>query len=287
MTDTGNDPAAAPHFDPPPAFGLQVGDVLSTSLKVFGANAVPFLLLAFVCQLPAIAHEIWLEVFASVDVLRVQPGDLTTALLASAGTGLAAALLTIGLQNVAKATMIFGTVEQLSGRHAPLGDSVAKGFSRFFPVIVTAILSTLAIVFGLMLCIVPGVLFALFFFVAVPVTVVEKVGPIDAMGRSYNLTEGSKFTIFLCLLIVWVFFFVIGSVVAGVVGVSMFRSFGQSNPVPFGPPMPWITWFLLVANTLITTLQTAVGAVICSVVYARLRRLRDGVDASALAEVFR
>ena len=44
---------------------------------------------------------------------------------------------------------------------------------------------------GLMLCVVPGVIFMLWFMLVIPVVVLEKTGAIDSIGRSRELMRGN------------------------------------------------------------------------------------------------
>ena len=51
---------------------------------------------------------------------------------------------------------------------------------------------TLGILVGLMLLIVPGLILMVMWYVAVPVCVVERAGPIGSLGRSQRAHQGSS-----------------------------------------------------------------------------------------------
>jgi len=81
--------------------------------------------------------------------------------------------------------------------------SVQEGFRRLLPLIGTTILMTLAVLGGLLLLIIPGVLFALWFALAQHVVVLEDLGGAQALGRSKSLMRNHLGT-FLALILVFI-----------------------------------------------------------------------------------
>jgi uncharacterized membrane protein len=80
---------------------------------------------------------------------------------------------------------------------APQFADLFAGGSRFFPLLGTMILSGLAIFFGFLLLIVPGVILGLGLSLASYYCVDQRMGPIDAMKASWAATTGQKGKIFL------------------------------------------------------------------------------------------
>ncbi len=58
------------------------------------------------------------------------------------------------------------------------------------------------IVAGTLACFVPGMIAALMFYVAIPVSVIEGPGISESLRRSREMTDGYKKTIFLALIVV-------------------------------------------------------------------------------------
>ena len=74
-----------------------------------------------------------------------------------------------------------------------------------------AFLAGLLTLLGTLACIIPGLILACIFFVAVPATMVERAGPIEALKRSAELTTGHRLPIFGAMFLVFVVFGVVGA----------------------------------------------------------------------------
>ena len=97
---------------------------------------------------------------------------------------------------VLQAAVVHASVVDLNGGKASFGDSLRVGMSNFLPVLGISILMTIGIAFGMILLIVPGVMMAVAWSVAVPAQVVEKTGVFQSFSRSAELTRGSRWAIF-------------------------------------------------------------------------------------------
>jgi hypothetical protein len=120
-----------------------------------------------------------------------QLNDLGAAFVPFAGTFLLLALVLFVVNLV-----VTGATTAAVGR-AVIGKPVtAKGLwrelrPRLLPLIGTALLVGLGVFGGLLLCLVPGLIFAVFWLVATPAVVLERCGPVTAMRRSWRLVRGS------------------------------------------------------------------------------------------------
>ncbi len=88
------------------------------------------------------------------------------------------------------------------GGEISVGDGYRVGFRRFFPLLGAGILAMMAVMVGLVLCIVPGVLAMIALFAIVPAVVLEGRGPVEALSRSHQLSRGAWGTIFLTFLVI-------------------------------------------------------------------------------------
>jgi len=227
---------------------LEVGDVLKTSFSALLANILTIGPIAAMCLGPSfvgrIVYEMLIQNKLSQDDWRLYASSVIFFLVSQI------------LEYVAQAAVTFVVVEHLAGRKVAIGHGLQYTLSRFLPITFTALTVSLCVGLGMVFLVAPGVILACMFFVAVPVTVVEKVGPFSAMGRSMELTQDRRMAIFLVLL----------CYAALSVSLSMGGFVG-------------VGW----AGEIVSAM---LFAVLGAVVYVRLRGIRDGIDAVSLASVF-
>ncbi len=136
------------------------------------------------------------------------------------------------------------------------------------PVLAVAIVSGLIVIFGLFLLVVPGLIFATMYWVAVPTAVVEKTGVKESLSRSADLTFGYRWKVFGVIVII--------AIVQGIFERAIDRMLDYENAL-----------FLSMAITLLYSATfTAFGAVASAVSYHQLRRVKEGTGAEEIAAVF-
>lgn len=237
---------------------FSVGDVLSKSFSTLFRNVIPFSAIGMIIYLPFFLATFWLGNETQISNPQL---DLEIVYL-----WLGSLLFLFIFIFVAYGAVTFGTIRDLQGRPATFGQIISKGFSRFFPLIGVAIVSTIAVGLGFILFVIPGFIVAMVIYVAVPATVVEKVGVFEALSRSADLTRGFRWKIFGLYLMVLLI-----NIVAGII-IGIFSLAGTliSSIVDVG------------ANSV----SLAFGAVVAAVAYQELRRVKEGVDIDSIASVF-
>ena len=180
--------------------------------------------------------------------------------------------LVVVLQNfltaLCEAMVLHGAFQHLRGLPVTAGETVSRGMARFVPVVVTSFLVTLITTAGLFCCVVPGVIAMATLVAALPACVVERLGPIKSISRSYHLTEGSRGQIFLAFLM-----FGLVTMVVSVVVQGMFSRLGS-------------TVAYVISTYAWGTLQTSYLAVLVAIVYHDLRVVNEGLDVEQIAALF-
>ncbi|HLZ77402.1 MAG TPA: hypothetical protein VKQ35_20545 [Phenylobacterium sp.] len=242
---------------------LDIGRVIQETFAVLGRNFVTFLVLAAILVgLPAL-----LSGYLNMTYMRA---GVLFAWQSYAGSFLAA----IGLY-ILQGTVIYGTVTELNGKPASIGACLSVGLSSFLPLLVIGILSYLAIVLGMILLVVPGLMILVAWIVAVPVYVAERPGLFAVFGRSAALTRGNRWRIF-AVLILYLVAFVIIEALAGV--------FGNASRIASGAGIPMFQALLLLPLIAIASgMLTSAGI---ATLYVELRRVNEGVGPADLAAVF-
>ncbi len=233
------------------------GAVLSQSLQVFGRNSLSFIALALLLISPAYLLTGWL-VWEEEIIQTIPPAALQFGLT----------ILEALLGFVVHAAVVFGTFRDLRGQRAGFAASFAGGFGSVVPVLAVAIVSGLIVIFGLFLLVVPGLIFATMYWVAVPTAVVEKTGVKESLSRSADLTFGYRWKVFGVIVII--------AIVQGIFERAIDRMLDYENAL-----------FLSMAITLLYSATfTAFGAVASAVSYHQLRRVKEGTGAEEIAAVF-
>lgn len=249
-TSTGSLPVAGE--------GLRVGKALSRSFTVLFRSFPKYILFGAVMALPNL-----------FELLRYgSTSDLNLGRHESRGESLAFGLLGFVLYALCQSVMIYGAFQDIRGRPFDLGTSISRGFRRFLPVLGTSFCFGFVVLLGLALFILPGLIILTMYLVAVPVCVVEGLGPIRSLDRSRLLTKGYRWQIFAIYLVpivliavVMFVLMIIGSVVAGPTGSTIAAYLGSA-------------------------LLSTAEAIVTIVTYHDLRAGKEGLDIEQLAAVF-
>jgi hypothetical protein len=191
-------------------------------------------------------------------------GNIARLGLSLLGIGLLWMLLSV----LCQAIILYGAFEQMRGKSFAVGDSLKRGLARFFPILGVILCMAFGAGFASILFFVPGIIVYLMWFVAVPVCIVEERGPTASLGRSRELTKGSRWKLFGIVMVIAVASWLVQMIVQLV--------------------------FLAVAGKLLAALATflssaliaAYRSILGAVVYHDLRVAREGIDIDRIAAVF-
>lgn len=159
-----------------------VGDVLGPTISLFTKNFWLITKIVFVIVAP-------FEIFKTLSVRNMEVDPQV-------------AIGIVALQLLCNALIVpalfYSLVQVMETGSAPsVNEAYRWGLSKIPKLSLSAILSWLLIALGTLLCIIPGLLLSLAFHVVYPVAVFEKGSPVEVLKRSYKLTEGYLWHIFL------------------------------------------------------------------------------------------
>jgi hypothetical protein len=248
-------------------FGRAFGTLGSNPVATFGIaflfGALPSLLLAYGMQ-------------------TLRNGNFTPiGALGVIGLAIVSALISIVLAMITQGALVRATVAYSEGGRASFAESAMAGLAVAWPLFLLGLLSGLGIALGFLLLIVPGIILYVMWSVAAPALVEERLGPVEALGRSSDLTGGVRWKVFGLSLVVLVIYWLFSGLVA-MLGVMWYGGIAElaaasNGSVPLG---------YLVINGIAGTLTSAVWGVIQTSLYVELRDWKDGPATQALAEIF-
>jgi hypothetical protein len=254
----------------PPEASVDVGRVLGRGFEALKANFIPFLLVALLLVgLPAFLAQYLPS--AGLDPDRpelVLTFDYWGALLVSMFAALLGNAL---LQGV----LVRSTILTLSGREPDLGGSAMLALRLLLPIIGLSICVGFLIAFGFLLLVVPGIMAYCAFSVAVPALVEEREGVSASMGRSRDLTRGSRWQVFLLVVLLWIFSTVVAAVAGVIAGVSPWGTALAPDPIVAG-----------LSSGVASSLTGLIGTVVTAALYVELREVKEGTSTQELATVF-
>lgn len=185
----------------PPAKRLEPGRVISETFSVYRDNFGPLLGSALV-------------VFAIVELALLL-------LVESDSPGLA--LLAIPL-SLAGHALYTGVVVKLvqdvrdGRRDSTVGDLFSAAAPAILSLIAFTLLYTLGVAVGFLLLVVPGLILLTIWSLGPPAIVVERIGPVEAFGRSRRLVKGVGWSVFLVLFLTFVIVAVVSAALAALAG---------------------------------------------------------------------
>ncbi|UVK53422.1 glycerophosphoryl diester phosphodiesterase membrane domain-containing protein [Mesorhizobium sp. AR02] len=242
---------------------FRIGRVLNDSLAVIRRNPVLCLGLGLVLYaVPRFAFSFWYveATFSS--------GSAGFALLSQHRIlVIAGVLFYIGVIVILQTALIRAAIVDMQGEGPSMGDCLGVALAMFFPVLLASCAVTLAIMLGLVLLIVPGILLLLRWAITIPVLIQEKRNILDSMARSRDLTKGNRWA----LLGLWLILIVGGTLVgfaAPRLVVSLNFTFG------------------LIVEALVKAAVTVFSSVATAISYIELRQVKEGTSVEQLAEIF-
>ena len=237
--------------------GFSVGRVAERTISVFARNLPAFVPLAVLAALPNFLLNFLVLAWVSDPVENLYS---LTGTLIFVGSVLASALG----YSILQAGIIHGTVADFNGRRARFSECFSVGLAEFFPVLAVSILSTLGIFGGALFFLIPGIILALMWIVAIPVRVVEHRDALECFSRSSELSRGYRWQVF-GLLLVYVVLAIAFGISIALVGVLV-------EP--------------LLTNAISNVITVPIAACGVASIYYELRVAKEGIGPEALAAVF-
>ncbi|MDH5223719.1 MAG: hypothetical protein OEW46_02990 [Actinomycetota bacterium] len=225
-----------------------VGEIMSTAFEIYKANAQNLVMIVAIVVVPLtfISAFIGGVVFApDTETITILGESVETVSTRAAGTAIIVALVTalIGviISAVLQAAIMRGAAQGSIGDAVDIDASYKWGFARFGSVILISILVGLAVAGGLILFIIPGLIFAVMFSVAIPALVVENRRGTDAMSRSWNLVKGHFWHAVGVIILAAIITAVVGGIIGAIGGAIssnwfigwIFQAIAQIITAPF------------------------------------------------------
>ncbi len=267
---------------PVPSRGIDVGDVLSSSYGLFKANMQLLVLLNAACALPGWLLSSGGAFYQTLSMSQSAggPPDLS-GVFTGAGLAIVGGLLSFVLSSIAVSSATRVGLDGLDGHtEIDFPGAITYGLQHILTTLGILFLTALAVGFGMVLCVVPGVIAACALAVSLPVSIAESKGAMDAMQRSFELTDGNRMNIFLVYL----------AMVAVAIGVMFplmccVGAMGGAAGAATGGSIVGV--LVSQVGTLVVTIGfTSYQQMLAVTLYSRLTGYGTRTDGAAVAQVF-
>jgi hypothetical protein len=259
-----------------PIGAMSLGDILDRGLKLLLARWTTFYGIALVVMTPYLVAEVFLEVWSNHAAGNEGLG------LNAAGIMLTILALTLLQPLVTAATLYVISKEFID---EPIGMWPALGFAmrRSVAIIGTSILAGLITAIG-SFCVIPGILFTIWYALATQVVVIEGWTGTKALTRSQEVSSGYRWRLAGILLLI----VLLGLGVLGAYwGLQALLPPLETVPTEFGEmevPNDRNVIINEVANNLLDILVEAYGTVCLTLFYFDLRIRKEGFDLELAAK---
>ena len=150
--------------------------------------------------------------------------------------------------------------------------STLAGLRNIVAIVVATIVAAVAVWIGILLLIVPGIFLAVSFVVYREALMIEGLGPIASLGRSWRLATGERWRLLgagLALIVISIFAF-------GIAGVVVYLVLAELVGLSSGDSS-------YMTQQVLAVLAVPLAAVVGTVFYLDLRVRKDGLDRAELA----
>jgi hypothetical protein len=183
---------------------LSTGELLDRTFSLYRGHFVLFVAIFALPHLAVLA-------FQCVAVAFQIPGTNLSRLFTNLAWSWGAILLSMVASAASQAATVIAVSNVHLDRPASVTDSFARIKNHIVGVIGLSLVVGIGVGLGFVLLIVPGVLLAMMWSLAIPVKVLENQGVFDSMSRSSALTQGNRGRIF----VIWLLFILLS------IGVSL------------------------------------------------------------------
>lgn len=248
---------------------FDVGRVFELTFGAIGANGLPLLLIAFLFVGIPQAALAW----AQSTMLDRTGTDTFLGLAALVWLGGLFLSMVCGvlMQGVVTHTV----VADLQGRKTSLGESLGVALRSFWVLLGVGIVSGLAMMLGLILLVVPGILIFLIWMVAGPVAIAERTGVGKALSRSRFLTRDHRWW----LLLIAVIYFAVSWVLGLIAGMASMAIGGFD-------PDSTLNVATLIIGPAVQALSTLIWGAMVAAAYVELRSVKEGGGKESVAAIF-
>lgn len=173
---------------------------------------------------------------------------------------------------IATGATTFAISERYLGKEITIGAALRRGLSNLWSLSIAQITATIRVMFGLLLLIVPGILWALSYSLVVPVISVEGEKALPSLRRSRDLIKGYRGKAFCILLVV------------NLLQLALMGGVGLIAGMLFSSETPGGSILASAVNNLLSIVFAPLGIIAAILLYYDMRIRKEGFDLEMLSQ---
>ena len=264
---------------PLPLHPMSVGDVLDGAFKLLKANFRTILLVVAAIVVPVqLVSAFLLREQVSPGILNILRDPTVAQDQSAFSLGDAGASLLTALLSFITAPLIAGAVSRVCaasylGQHVGPADALRTTIRRLPALLAATFVSGLAIFGGMLLCILPGIALLVMYTLVVPAMMIEEIGPIESMRRSWRLVKPRFWGVLGIVALAWLISAFLGNLLGGA---------PSAIGTIFGGSFAWL--WIAVGAVLATIVSAPITAIVDTLLYFDGRIRNEGFDLQVMAQ---
>jgi len=194
---------------------MGVGQILDRTFRLYKRNFARFVAIVAVVKVPITLLMLVVFGLMGYQAASGQTGtqEMSGAQVATLAVGtLVTVFLTMLAQTLSQGALTKSVSESYLGKEVTVGQAYGFVWPRVWRLLGAALLVSLVVMGGVMLCVVPGIIFGLWFVLTSQMIVVENQKITGAMTRSKRLVSGNLGKVFVLGFLVWLIGMIIGMI---------------------------------------------------------------------------
>ncbi len=211
---------------------MEIADLIDAAIRLYRHNFRPLLEIVAVVYGPLMVMQIIAQYLFFNQVLTTGGEQVPWgALLTAIPVVLVLVAAWIVLFPMSEGALAVSVSEIYLGREISLRGAYQRIWPLWWKLLLTMILVSVILSAGTLFCLIPGLVFGIWFLATTPIVAIERRWGAEAMRRSYDLVTGHGWRVFITWFLLQLMIIVVSQAVATPAAIGLMLLLGETNPL--------------------------------------------------------